>query len=64
MGNNLTCKKLDTVSNRGADTGEDEEEGGDELSNVSFDGAQAKGIIKTTKSNSRHFVFQKLNKLN
>ncbi|MFS7980884.1 hypothetical protein Hanom_Chr10g00944401 [Helianthus anomalus] len=51
---------LNTESNGGADTREDEEKGGDELCNVGFDGAQAKGIIKTTKCNSRHFVFSKL----
>ncbi|KAJ0819514.1 hypothetical protein HanPSC8_Chr16g0696921 [Helianthus annuus] len=44
-----------TISDSRTDTREDEEQSGDELSNVGFDGAGAEGIIKTTKGNSRHF---------
>lgn len=44
-----------TISDGRTYSGEDEEQGGDELCNVGFDGAKAKGVIKTTKCNSWHF---------
>lgn len=45
-----------TISDGRTYSGEDEEQGGDELCNVGFDRAATEGVTQTTNGDSRHFV--------
>lgn len=47
--------KILTESNGGADTGEDEEQGGDELGDVRLDRGEAARVADASDSDSRHF---------
>lgn len=52
-----------TVSNGGADAGEDKQQGGDEFSDISLDRGKAERIIEPSKSYGRH-IDQKQKKFN